>query len=84
MKEEQKMSGEVTKTVKESSSKYLIGMAEDKRLAICNMHYTIVPHKLLRCMNLSPQAKIILIDLISCMGNSNSAYPPIEDVERLH
>lgn len=74
------MSKEISKTVKGSASKYLIGMAEDKRLAICNTHYTIVPHKLLRCINLSPQAKIILLDLLSYMGDSNSAYPPIEDI----
>lgn len=42
--------------------------------------YTPVPHKILRCLNLGSTAKLILLDLVSYMGDKHFSYPSIEDI----
>lgn len=70
----------IKESVKQGAWEYLTEMATDERTELCNKLFIPVPQKLLRCLNLSHQAKIILLDIMSYMGRNNNSYPPIEDI----
>ncbi len=70
----------IERTVKSGVWEYLKEMAGDERVKVCHELYIPVPQKLLRCMNLSYQAKIILLDIMSYMGKNNHVFPPIHDI----
>ncbi len=65
---------------KKSATEVMTELASDDLTNVCHKYFVQIPHKLLRCSNLSHQAKIILFDIIGYMGNNSYAYPPIEDI----
>lgn len=70
----------IEETVKTGAWEYLTEMATDERTELCHKLYVPVPQKLLRCLGISMQAKMILLDIVSYMGKNPKAFPPIEDI----
>lgn len=65
---------------KQGATEVMQELAGDKYTKLCHEYFVQIPHKLLRCMNISLPAKFILFDIIAYMGNKNHAYPSIEDL----
>lgn len=61
---------------------YMDETAKEDTYTAVHKGYTIVPHKILRCYGLSQYEKLILIDLISFMGDKSSCYPTKETIAR--
>lgn len=70
----------IGRTVKSGAWEYLREMAVDERVKVCHELFIPVPQKLLRCLNLTHHAKIILLDIMSYMGKNNHSFPPIDDI----
>ncbi|WP_187296356.1 helix-turn-helix domain-containing protein [Tepidibacter mesophilus] len=65
---------------KQGATEVMKKLAEDEYTKLFHEYFVQIPHKLLRCINISLPAKFILFDIIAYMGNKNHAYPSIEDL----
>lgn len=65
---------------KEKAWEYMRQVGRDEENPSFNNLYVPVPQKIHRCLNLHHIAKMVLIDIISYMGDNNNAYPPIADI----
>jgi predicted transcriptional regulator len=61
---------------------YLDKIAKDNTYTNVHNGYTIIPHKLLRCFGLTQYERLIMIDLLSYMGNKDKCYPTQEAIAR--
>ncbi len=70
----------IGRAVKSGAWEYLREMAVDERVKVCHELFIPVPQKLLRCLSITHQAKMILLDILSYMGKNNHSFPPIDDI----
>ncbi len=67
---------------KKAAYKYLTEVAKDSSFTDTHMGYTIAPHKIHRCFGLTPEERMILIDLFGFMGDNHMCFPSQETIAR--